>query len=678
MNANACERKEMNRPLIMFHWRGEAVWVRPSHPSPRRIGLQQHVSASNPPATSNPITPAGTVVADAATLACDRLIRTLGSALQLQHADTSARTGTLAAPIIEFSRALLQMKVRPALAPRWRDLDPVHVVMFGGTNSGKSTVMNLLLGRAGAAMNATARFSQHPVAFVRSAGPDLPFLDSFPSRFRDYQRFIDRPPTRQSDVDLRSNGYKPALSVISDGAATEPSIAPPAVGAGVLWDAPDFSTEEARFYLRAVLDAVALADVVVLCVTGESYANDLVARLARMVAGTGVALHVAANKLDAQLEPLGDIVSKLRQGDGTTPLPIDADAVHPLRIVDGTDVADRFRKLIATPEAAKLRSAVAADASHGESLKRETLAGAVRFLAEHFDRAIQPLADEVSIGSLWADLVQSQARTVLSDRYRTDYVNSARYSEFNQTLLRVLEQLDVPYVGQVVRGARAVVRKPMKWALDFVRGKLLQRKPELPPEEDVLGELIKQWFTRLRGEVQRLAAGTRNTVWYELDRKLADADVRSALLDKFADGYLKYRDELDEQEKQRAAEMYDAIDKRPILKNALRTGNLGLDALAVVFTVKSFGLDWSDAVLGPALLMVRQTIVDTLGEQFLAAQRTQLMNWQAAHVDELIQTSLVNPVRELISTRARRDELDQARKDFETVRRAALRIAADD
>ncbi|MFT3787768.1 MAG: hypothetical protein QM770_16625 [Tepidisphaeraceae bacterium] len=111
-----------------------------------------------------------------------------------------------------------------------------------------------------------------------------------------------------------------------------------------------------------------------------------------------------------------------------------------------------------------------------------------------------------------------------------------------------------------------------------------------------------------------------------------------------------------------------------MLMNTLRTGNLGLDLLAVVVTVKSFGLDWSDAVLGPALMMVRQTIVDNIGEQYLSSQKIVLMNWQSAKVDEVIEKTLVVPVLAMLNVRVKQDEIEMARRDFDTVRKAALHV----
>src|SRR4051812_46062610 len=111
-----------------------------------------------------------------ATAACDRLVAIVERSLAMEKKCRAISDAAIRVPLIRYALALLRMRVRPALEPGWLEDDPVHVAMFGGTNSGKSTVLNVLLGRAAAGMSFRARFSQHPVAF-RPASMGNPFLD---------------------------------------------------------------------------------------------------------------------------------------------------------------------------------------------------------------------------------------------------------------------------------------------------------------------------------------------------------------------------------------------------------------------------------------------------------------------------------------------------------------------
>ncbi len=299
--------------------------------------------------------------------ACDRLIALLERALKLEPVHAAAGDDTIQEPMTRYIVAQLRMRIRPALMPGWPVHDPVHVVLFGGTNSGKSTVLNLLVGRAAAGMHATARFSQYPEAYHTGVLGDR-WLTSIPSRFATYTCYRDSHPPRQSDDDLARRGYRPALASLDLDHFTTPALAPPAA-AVVFWDAPDFSTEEAQTYLGAVLDVVALADLVIMTVTDESYADDRGTALLRMVNDSGVTLQVVANKLADSPELLQDIEDKLAMHwHGTT---------LSLPLVKGRTPEERLGHLMATAEAEALRQAVARAVAPGSRLKRQTLAAAV-------------------------------------------------------------------------------------------------------------------------------------------------------------------------------------------------------------------------------------------------------------------------------------------------------------
>ncbi len=284
--------------------------------------------------------------------ACDRLAAIFDRALALQERGQAVLDDAVRVPVVPYVIAQLRMRVRPALENDWSKTDPVHVVLFGGTNTGKSTVLNVLLGRAGAGMSVRARFSQHPEVFRPAALGDR-WLDDFPSRFTGYHRSRDENPPHQSDESLRRDGYIPALAARDPDRLHAEPLSPPAAPGALLWDAPDFSTEQAWTYLRAVLDVAALADVVVMTVTDESYADNRGNALLRMLGESGVAIHVAANKLWESPTLLDDITKTLGTiGQSRAP-------IHRLPHVPGANPDERLRSLLASQEAAAFRAAIA-------------------------------------------------------------------------------------------------------------------------------------------------------------------------------------------------------------------------------------------------------------------------------------------------------------------------------
>jgi hypothetical protein len=599
--------------------------------------------------------------------ACDRLITLLNRALRLESAHAGVWDDPILEPMTRYVVAQMRMRIRPALAPGWPAHDPVHVALFGGTNSGKSTVLNLLVGRAAAGMHATARFSQYPEAYFPGALGDQ-WLTGAPSRFLDYDRYRDRHPPRQSDDDLARHGYRPAFAMFDLDHLETPALAHPAAAA-VFWDAPDFSTEEAQTYLGAVLDLVALADVVIMTVTDESYADDRGTALLRMVSDSGVTLHVVANKLADSPELLRDVKDKLAtHWHGT---------VSRLPLVRGRTVEERLGHLMATPEAEVLRQAIACEAADGLQLKRRTLAAAVDFIQRRLGEVLRPLVAEVEMANAWERMVERITQQELLERYRSEYLEGERYGEFNQTLVRLMDLLEIPGVGPVLRLLSTAVRVPFRLASGALRSLWGggRARPTQTPEHEVLDRLIRHWLAALRAEAQLLASTASHPAWGDLVRRLDSLDYSRQLAQTFEGAYGGYRQTVNREIQRRAQEIYHAIAQRPWLLNVLRGTNLVVDATSIMLVIQSGGLNWSDAVLGPLIAGLRHALLEAGLDRYLQTQQGLLKRKQLEAIQGVVRQHLARPVRDLFTGAARAEELEAARHDMARISEAALRVA---
>ena len=615
---------------------------------------------------------------NSAIAACDRLIATLERALRLEQRHALLQDDKIQEPIVPYVTAQLRMRIRPALLAGWLVRDPVHLALFGGTNSGKSTVLNLLLGRAAAGMHATARFSQHPEAYRQSALGDQ-WLTTAASRFTGYQYHRDRHPPRQSDDELAHDGYRPAFAVLDPAHLDAPALAEP-VATAVFWDAPDFSTEEAQTYLGAVLDVVALADIAVLTVTEESYADHRGTLLFRMVRDSGVTLHVVANKLSDSPELLSDITHKLGANghglmSGLPPTPL-----HRLPLVKGRTPEERLNNLLATPEAVALREGMAREAARGPQLKRQALAGAIAFIQRRLEEVLRPLVAEVERATAWERLIGRLTREGLLQRYRREYLDGERYGEFNQTLVRLMDLLEVPGIGPFLRLLSTAVRTPFRLATGILRrlfgtGNVPAARP---PEQEVLDQLIQHWLATLRSEAQSLASAAAHPAWADLVHQLERAEFSQQLARGFESAYGAYRQGIDAEVKRHAQEIYNAIERRPWLLNTLRGTNLAVDTATIVLVIKSGGLNWSDAVVGPVVAGLRHTLLEAGLDKYLQAQQSLLKRQQFEAIQAMVERHLAQPVRDLFRGTARIEELEAARRDFALVRETTLQVAGED
>lgn len=610
--------------------------------------------------------------------ACDRFLATVGRALTLEGKTQAATGDTIPAPLVRYVAAQLRMRIRPALTPGVFERDPVHVSLFGGTNTGKSTLLNVLLGRPAAGMHVTARFSQHPEAYCPTALGDQ-WLDAAPSRFAGYRRYWHEHPPRSSDDDLARNSYHPALAVVDpDLLSTAAALAPPATIAAILWDAPDFSTAEAQTYLSAVLDVAALADVIIMTVTDESYADDRVAVFLGMVSDSGVSLHVVANKLQASPELVADIKATLdRHWRGQTPA-IPQAQFHTLPDVTGETPEQRLRNLLRTREAAALRATISREVERGRALKQQALAGAVHFIERHLEDVLQPVVAEGEEALTWESAVTRITHSEFLERYRSDYLQGQHYSEFNQALIRLMELLEIPGVGRLMKIVGHVIRTPFRIVSGLLNRVRLGSAPlTQPPEWEVLAKLFTRWLTTLKAEAQTFAHTRRHPAWVEVVRGLEHQDFSAHHLKDFEHAYLAYRRHIDEEVQQRSHEIYQAIVARPTLLHTLRGVNLAVDAATVVLVLKSGGLDWSDAVVGPLVAGLRRVLLEAGMGAYLEMQERLLKTKQLEAMHQLAETHLLQPAHHLFVRHTQPGEVEAARHDFALVKEAALRIAQE-
>ena len=601
--------------------------------------------------------------------ACDRLARFFEWSLALEPRGRLATDDAIHAPVVSFAIAQLRMRIRPALAPEWLATDPVHVVLFGGTNSGKSTVLNAILGREAAGWGVRARLSQHPEAYRPEPLGDA-WLDGSASRFAGYRRYRDEHPPRQSDEELSRDGYRASFSVIDPDRLSSTVFSSPATSA-VVWDGPDYSTEAAGAYLGAVLDLLALADLVVVTVTDESYADNRGRLLLRMAADSGTAIHVVANKLSDNPALIDDIASTLEAaGKGRAP-------VHRLPEVPGTSASARLERILDTAEAAALREAIGRETGHGAKLKTQALRGAVDFLERNFDEVVRPLSVEAGIAAGWVRVVERNTRELILEPYRHDYLEGVRYGEFNRTLVHLMDLLQVPGIGPLLDLMRRIVRAPLRLAIVGVRRLIgmSTREPKQPPEEEVLRKAITTWLDALRAVAQALASTGTHANWAAIAGRLDDATFRDSLLDRFDRAYALYREEVEAEVRKKAESLYEKLKEDPRRLNALRGANLFAGAASVALTIKTVGLDWSDTVIGPVVAGLWQNLLEWGLGRYLETLRADLVTSQFQKLRAMVGTSLEGPVRDLFEGAVSSRDLTAAREDFDRVKAEARRIA---
>ena len=140
---------------------------------------------------------------------------------------------------------------------------PPQIAVIGPTQVGKSSIANLLLGADLARVSPLAGFTVHPQGFALSGGE----TDWAEAYFGGGRRALD---------DLSAGEYD-AYALEDATSAGHP------LRNAVVWDTPDFDSVDAGEYRASVLRTIALADVVLLVVSKDKYADQSVWETMRLL-----------------------------------------------------------------------------------------------------------------------------------------------------------------------------------------------------------------------------------------------------------------------------------------------------------------------------------------------------------------------------------------------------------
>lgn len=296
---------------------------------------------------------------------------------------------------------------------------PLQIAVVGPTQSGKSTLVNVLLQTEIAGVSPLAGYTVHPQGFCHQVS-----LAQCSGLQRYFGRFQQLHPSQLSTE--RHDCY----SLTETQAVSE--LLPPCV----LWDTPDFDSIDSSTYREGVIRAVALADVVILVVSKEKYADQSVWDMMSALEPLRQPLLICLNKLGEGSESL--IVHSLkekwqwvRQDDfpGVVPL--------------------HYRKQSGTPlwpETDKERVTELAAAVNGKKHARYEQ----DLLQAHWQSWLEPVTEEHQALTLWTDLVEHSVKQAL-EHYQRDFLNHPHhYETFQCALAELLTLLEIPGLAGIL------------------------------------------------------------------------------------------------------------------------------------------------------------------------------------------------------------------------------------
>jgi energy-coupling factor transporter ATP-binding protein EcfA2 len=490
--------------------------------------------------------------------------------------------------------------VRNCIGPLLDDQPPapLHVAVVGGAGAGKSTVANMLSGAVAAEANPQAGFTRHPIAYTNANGV-LTWSGHY-GFLGPLQRLAEPSPS-SLDADV----YQ-VRRVSADPASTS------LLRDFVVWDCPDMTTWAAAGYVPRLLEVAALADVIVYVASDERYNDEVPTQFLQLLLQVGKPVIVCLLKMkEADAPAMVAHFKKAVQGK----LPGGVVSVLTIPFLSAAELADPVRN--AGRFRIPLLNQVGVLGEPTAAARTRTVRGAIRYLDHAQEHLLSAAREDVRALEDWRAVVQN-GRAEFDNRYRREYLTSARFRRFDEALVRLLDMLELPGVGKLVSGTLWVIRTPYRLVKGFLSRALSRPDAPTMPEQPILEEALSGWLDLLRKEAARRADA--HLLWAHIETGFADGlaqGARESFEQCFRGFQLSMADEVD----RTARAIYEDLEKNPGLLNTLRGSKFAMDVAAITATLAAGGINWHDFILVPLAASVTQMLVEFLGKQYVENQR---------------------------------------------------------
>ncbi|MDD5033775.1 MAG: 50S ribosome-binding GTPase [Methylococcaceae bacterium] len=488
----------------------------------------------------------------------------------------------------------------------------LQIAVIGPTQAGKSSLVNLLLGEERARVSPLAGYTIHPQGFPLNAeNSQWSWLDEY---FRDYRRY--RP---QELPEQRYDGFALDETVFS-----RHPLLPPAV----IWDTPDFDSVSAANYHHAVLRTVALADVILLAVSKDKYADQSVWETMSLLEPLAQPTVICLNKLTPSSRAilLRSLPQKWQVARSDAPAPIAA--LPWVEEADGKLPRQEGQSLLEMLAQASLR------VDRGRHERQ-----ALRLMTLHWSDWLEPIHRELAARTAWNEMVKEALEEALAI-YRRDFLDHPHhYETFQKALAELLTLLEIPGLAVGMAAARKVLTWPVRQIARWGRN-LRSRTDTLDQESVVLNRTQEHLFIRLgqalleKGEEDPELSGWWRELGLGLREERKNGEARRT--DALAGHVRAFRPEIG----RTAEQMHDKLREHPAVLNGLRATRATTDAAALAIALHTGGIGVQDFIIAPAILSVTSLLAESALGHYLHKAEAELKQRQFQAVEKLFDQSL--------------------------------------
>ena len=472
---------------------------------------------------------------------------------------------------------------------------PLQIAVIGATQTGKSSLTNLLLNSSQAGVSPLAGYTVHSQGFCVDVS--MQSVSGLQHYFGRYQQLEPQQLNK-----IRYDCY-----ALSDNQA-QSSLLPPCV----LWDTPDFDSIDAEDYKEAVLRTIALADIIVLVLSKEKYADQLVWEMMTAIAPLNQPTLICLNKLTPESETI--VLRSLKE------------KWQHARQDDFPEVISLFYQKQTTQPVwdesqQKIFYQLAKKAKHYKHFRHQQ-----QYLNQYWDEWLKPVLAEHQALEDWQSLVDKTIERALSE-YKRDYLDHPHhYETFQHALTELLNLLEIPGIAKTLSQTRRVLTWPIRKLIGF-------RKPQakntyLSQELALLNQVAEHLMIQIADQLlEKTEADKNNSSWWKENSHLL-RHKRGEILQDFNQKSADYHADFQQDVEAAAQRLYKKLEQQPLALNSLRATRITTDAAVMALVIQSGGIGLHDLVITPAMLSLTSLLTETAIGSYMHKVEAQLKQHQ--------------------------------------------------